>query len=132
MSVHYPIVAAIRKANEAKPVKHASEIPGMTDDEVIRTMFKNFRGGNEDALHGLQLSQGGLAIMSSFFRKYEVVFPDQQTFSSRHILYLDRQCSMPWYATNYLPITVTFFEADLAMRAKLVGDLDILLNAFTS
>jgi hypothetical protein len=39
---------------------------------------------------------------------------------------------MPWYATNYLPITITFFEADLAMRAKLVGDLDILLNAFTS
>lgn len=104
----------------------------MSDDEVIRMMFTNFRGGNEDAKHGLQLSQGGIAIMGSYFKKFEVVFPDQQTFSSRHILYLDRGCSMPWYATNYLPITITFFEADLAMRAKLVGDLDILLNAFTS
>lgn len=94
-------------------------------------MFVNFRGGNEHK-YGLQLSQGGLAIMGSYFRKYLVTFPDQQTFSSRHILYLDRTCGMPWYATNFLPIEITFFEADLAMRAKLVGDLDILLNAFTS
>lgn len=131
MSVHYAIVAAVRKANEAKPVKHASEIPGMTDEEVIRMMFVNFRGGNEHK-QGLQLSQGGLAIMGSFFKKFTVVFPDQKTFSSRHILYLDRTCSMPYYATNFLPIEITFFEADLAMRAKLVGDLDILLDAFTS
>jgi hypothetical protein len=129
VSIHYPIVAAIRKANDAKPVKHASEIPGMTDEEVIRMMFVNFRNGNEHK-HGLQLSQGGLAIMSSFFKKFVVTFPDQTTFSSRHILYLDRKCTMPWYATNFLPIEITFFEADLAMRAKLVGDLDILLTAF--
>jgi hypothetical protein len=103
----------------------------MTDDEVIRMMFVNLRGGSDDAKHGLQLSQGGLAIMSGYFKGFEVVFPDQKIFSSRHILHLDRTCKMPWYATNYLPITVTFFEADLAMRAKLVGDLDVLLNAFT-
>lgn len=103
----------------------------MTDEEVIRMMFVNYRGGNEQK-HGLQLSQGGLAIMSSFFKKFDVVFPDQQVFSSRHILYLDRMCKMPWYATNYLPITITFFEGELAMRAKLVGDLDILLDAFAS
>ena len=130
MSVHYPIIGAIRKANAEKPVKHASEIPGMTDEEVIRMMFVNFRGGNENK-QGLQLSQGGLAIMSSFFKKHVVVFPDQTIFSSRHILYLDRACRMPWHATNYLPITITFFEADLAMRAKLVGDLDTLLQAFS-
>ena len=131
MSVHNAIVAAIRKANSAKPAGCASEIPGMTDEEVIRMMFVNYRGGNEQK-HGLQLSQGGLAIMSSFFKKFDVVFPDQQVFSSRHILYLDRMCKMPWYATNYLPITITFFEGELAMRAKLVGDLDILLDAFAS
>lgn len=129
MSIHYPIVKAIRKANEAKPKACASEIPGMSDEEVVRMMFVNFRGGNENH-QGLQLSQGGLAIMSSFFRKFEVTFPDQQTFSSRHILYLDRSCQMPWHATPMLPITITFFEADLAMRAKLVGNLDILLTAF--
>jgi hypothetical protein len=131
MSIHYLIVGAIRKAYEVNPVKHVSEITNMTDDELIRMMFSNLRGGNEDSKHGLRLSQGGLAIMTSFFKKFEVVFPDQQTFSSRHVLYLDRHCSMPWHANNYLPITVTFFEADLAMRAKLVGDLDILLDAFS-
>ena len=129
MSIHYPIVAAIRKANAAKPAACASEIPGMTDEEVIRMMFVNFRNGTEHK-QGLQLSQGGIAVMGSFFRKFTVVFPDQQTFSSRHILYLDRTCTMPYYATNFLPIEITFFEADLAMRAKLVGDLDILLTAF--
>ena len=131
MSIHYPIIAAIRKANEVKPAACASEVPNMSDEELIRMMFVNFRGGNEHK-QGLQLSQGGLAIMSSFFKKFVVTFPDQKVFSSRHILYLDRACGMPWYATNFLPIEITFFEADLAMRAKLVGDLDILLNAFSS
>ena len=131
MSIHYQIVAAIRKAYNSKPIAPANLLPGMTDEEVIRMMFTNFRGGNADALHGLQLSQGGLAVMRSYFKSYDVVFPDQEAFSSRHILYLDRTCRMPWYATNYLPITITFFEPDLAMRAKLVGDLDILLNAFS-
>lgn len=129
MSVHPLIVAAIRKSHEGKPHASATNIVGMTDDEVIRMMFCNYRGGT-DKPQGLQLSQGGLAIMSSFFRSFPVVFPDQQIFSSRHILYLDRMCTMPWYTTNDLPITITFFEPDLAMRAKLVGDLDILLNAF--
>jgi len=103
----------------------------MTDHELIRMMFTNLRTG-DGTYRGLQLSQGGLAIMESFFRSYPVVFPDQQTFSSRHILYLDRMCSMPWSASAFLPITITFFEPDLAMRAKLVGDLDVLLTAFTN
>lgn len=131
MSVHYVIVAAIRKAMEDKPVAAASQLPGMSDEEIIRMMFVNFRGGNDNK-HGLQLSQGGLAIMSSYFKKFEVVFPDQQIFSSRHILYLDRMCRMPWYTTNYLPITIQLFEPDLAMKAKLVGDLDTLIQAFVS
>lgn len=130
MSIHYHIVQAIRKANEAKPTVFATDIPNLTDEELIRSMFVNFRNGNEHK-RGLQLSQGGRAIMGTFFKKFEVVFPEQTTFSSRHILYLDRTCSMPWHATNLLPITITFFEADLAMRAKLVGDLDVLLTAFS-
>lgn len=69
--------------------------------------------------------------MESFFKSWKVVFQDQQTFSSRHILYLDRMCAMPWYADPMLPVTITFFEPDLAMRAKLVGDLDVLLTAFS-
>jgi hypothetical protein len=105
--------------------------PGMTDEEIIRMMFTNIRSGTSE-IKGLQLSQGGLAVMKSFFRSYIVSFPDQPTFSSRHILYLDRMCKMPWSADAHLPVTITFFEADLAMKAKLVGNLDILLTAFTS
>jgi len=129
VSVHKLLVGAIRKSHATLPKPAATIIDGMTDDEVIRMMFSNIRNG-EGTMRGLQLTPGGLAIMNSFFKSWQIVFPDQQTFSSRHILYLDRVCSMPWYATPLLPITITFFEPDLAMRAKLVGDLDILLTAF--
>lgn len=130
MSVHHLLVAAIRKAHALTPKAAATNTVGMSDEEMIRMMFTNIRGGNND-FRGLQLSQGGLAIMSSFFKSYPVVFPDQETFSSRHILYMDRMCKMPWSADPMLPVTITFFEPDLAMRAKLVGDLDVLLTAFT-
>ena len=131
MSIHQSLVNAIRQAHTAKPAPASTNITTMTDHELIRMMFTNLRTG-DGTYRGLQLSQGGLAIMESFFRSYPVVFPDQQTFSSRHILYLDRMCSMPWSASAFLPITITFFEPDLAMRAKLVGDLDVLLTAFTN
>jgi hypothetical protein len=104
----------------------------MSDEELARMMFSNYRGRSFQDARGLLLSQGGYAIMSSFFRQYPVVFPDQLTFSSRHILYLDRTCRMPWRYDNTLPVTITFFEPDLAMRAKLVGDLDTLMTAFSS
>jgi hypothetical protein len=130
VSVHAALVNAIRKAQALTPKPAATNTMTMTDDEVIRMMFTNVRGSQQD-MRGLQLSQGGLAIMKSFFKSYPVAFPDQQVFSSRHILYLDRMCKMPWSADNTLPVTITFFEPDLAMRAKLVGDLDVLLTAFT-
>ena len=129
MSFHFHLVDAIRKAHKAKPQPAATTIDTMTDEEVIRMMFTNIRFGTAE-MRGLQLSQGGLAIMKSFFKSYEVVFPNQTIFSSRHILYMDRICTRPWYAPAYLPITITFFEPDLAMRAKLVGDLDTLITAF--
>lgn len=131
MSIHQSLVGAIRRAHGAKPHPAATTIETMTDEEVIRMMFTNLRSG-DGVWRGLQLSQGGLAIMETFFRSFPVVFPDQQTFSSRHILYLDRMCAMPWSASPMLPVTITFFEPDLAMRAKLVGDLDVLLTAFIS
>jgi len=131
VTIHQSLLGAIRSAHKAKPAPAATNIDTMTDHEVIRMMFVNLRTG-DGSYRGLQLSQGGLAIMESFFKSYPVVFPDQQTFSSRHILYLDRMCSMPWSASAMLPVTITFFEPDLAMRAKLVGDLDVLLTAFTN
>lgn len=131
MSIHQSLVGAIRRAHGAKPHPAATTIETMNDEEVIRMMFTNLRTG-DGVWRGLQLSQGGLAIMESFFKSFPVTFPDQQTFSSYHILYLDRMCAMPWSASPMLPVTITFFEPDLAMRAKLVGDLDILLTAFSS
>lgn len=132
MSIHVSLVKLIRKMNTDKPAACAVEVPNMTDEEVMRMMFTNFRGGHKDQLSGLQLSQGGLAIMKKFFKAYPIEFPNQLTFSSRHILYLDRMATMPWHATPMLPVTITFFEPDLAMKAKLVGDLDILMGAFDS
>lgn len=129
MSFHFQLVDIIREVQKANPKPAATIIDTMTDEEVIRMIFVNIRN-NDTGMRGLQLSQGGLAIMKSFFKSFEIVFPDEQILSSRHILYMDRICTLPWYASFFLPITITFFEPDLAMRAKLVGNLDVLLSAF--
>jgi hypothetical protein len=45
-----------------------------------------------------------------------------------HLLFFDRSCTMPWYLDSRVLI---LFEAQLAMRAKLVGDINQLLTAFS-
>ena len=129
MSIHYSLVAAIRRYHEKQPSAATTEITNMDDEEVIRMMFVNFRGG-DSVKKGLQLSQGGIAIMAQYFRSYPISFPYQKTFNSKHILFFDRACMMPWYVRQGDTLNVILFESDLAMRAKLVGDLDILISAF--
>jgi hypothetical protein len=131
VSLHHHLVRLIIEANQKTPSAAGAVLPGMSDDEVMRMIFDNLRTGAGNEIRGLKLSQGGLALMTTYFKAYPIVFEDQQIFSSRHILYLDRTCKMPWHADAFLPITITFFEPELAMRAKLVGDLDLLMSAFS-
>lgn len=100
----------------------------LDDYTLLRTLFKNYRGGNPGEDHGLCLSLGGLAIMASYFQSYHVPVPEGYSPTAKHLLYFDRVCSMPWYLDDFHGLVL--FEAELAMRAKLVGDIDALLTAF--
>lgn len=132
MSIHQSLVSTIRRLNSTVPSASGVGLSAMSDEEIIRLMFSNFRGGNEGLEKGLKLSAVGLDIMRTYFQSWTVVFPDTPLLTPYHVLMLDRGCAMPWYVSYYLPISVTFFEPDLAMRAKLVGDLDVFFTAFES
>jgi hypothetical protein len=129
MIQHVLITNAIRKAHKADPHPAATIIEPMDDREMCRLLFANYRGPTSGDAKGLRLTQGGLAIMSVFFKAYEVKFLDPLLITGRHLLYLDRICKMPWH----IDIDVlTLFDPDMAMKAKLAGDIDALIQCFSS
>lgn len=125
---HDILVHAIRKAHKSDPHPAATLIEAMDDEEVKRLLFANFRGSNTEA-RGLLLTQGGLAIMSVFFKAYEVNFQEPLLITGKHLLYLDRICKAPWHIDVDC---LTLFDPDLAMKAKLVGSIDALIEGFSS
>ncbi len=129
MSTHQKIVSALRKIHEEKRDPIAVIIDQHTDDEMCRILFGNYRGvmGQEK---GLALTSGGLAIMQCYFRVYEVRFDPAPLYNAKHILFLDRISRLPW--TVDIEGHLWHMDAEFAMRAKLVGDLDALMTAFTS
>lgn len=129
MITHSLIIHAIRKAHKADPHPAATIIEPMTDDEVCRLLFANYRGAATDDFRGLSLTQGGLAIMSVFFKAYEINFDEPMIITGRHRLYLDRICKMPWHIDID---TLTLFDPDLALKAKLAGDIEALIQCFSS
>lgn len=113
-----------------KPLAEFSSVEHQSDDEIIRIMFSNYRGSKELLTKGLQLSIFGLHVMQNFFRCWTIEFNNQAFVTAKHLLYLDRASTMPWYVSTYSPVSIVFFEPDLAMKAKLVGDLDALPDVF--
>ena len=132
MRIHLALIAAIRRAHIVKPLAEFTSIENQSDEEIIRAMFSNYRGFNvpDPEIKGLQLSVFGLYVMQNFFRSWTVEFQDQFFVTAKHYLYLDRATTMPWYISTYPPVSIVFFEPDLAMKAKLVGDLNLLPEAF--
>lgn len=127
MSQHLQVVQALRKAYKAKPHPVAVVIDDNDDMGLVRLLFKNFRGGNEGENRGLALTNGGLAIMQLYFRSYTINMPDDYVPQSKHLLYMDRLASMPWYLDRE---NLILFEPELAMRAKLAGDIETLIQVF--
>jgi hypothetical protein len=129
MDLHLRIITAVRLQHDKAPKPAGSIIDDYTNEELIRIIFANFRGGTYNR-RGLRLTNGGLAIMQSYFTVYKVCFNPVPVYNARHILYLDRICRMPWCIDNEGSLWT--MEAELAMRAKLVGNLDTLVSAFSS
>lgn len=129
MDLHLRIIAAIRTQHEKAPKPAGAIIDDYTDEELVRIIFANFRGGTYNS-RGLRLTNGGLAIVQSYFTIYKVQFDPVPVYNAKHILFLDRTCRMPWCIDN--EGTLWTMDPELAMRAKLVGNLDTLVGAFSS
>lgn len=134
MSVHSLIIAALRKAYKANPIAGFDVLEDDDDGFVIRHLFQNYRcsDGQES---GLNLSPAGHLVIGRYFRQWQVNLTSS-TFNSRDVLWLDRVCRMPYHIIvvdvdgGTKAITLFLMEAELAMRAKLVGNLDALKTAF--
>ena len=127
MSQHLRLVKVLRKAYQDKPHPVAVVIDDQDDMGLIRLLFKNYRGGNEGENKGLSLTEGGLAIIQLYFKSYRIPMPENYVTQSKHLLYMDRVTTMPWHLDRQF---LTLFEPDLAMMAKLAGDIDALMEVF--
>lgn len=127
MSLHQQIITSLRKIHEDQRDPVAVIIDQHTDQELCWILFGNFRGvaGNE---RGMALSPGGLAVMQCYFKVYEVRFDPLPLYSAKHVLFLDRISRLPWSIDS--DGHLWHMDAEFAMRAKLVGDLDALMTAF--
>lgn len=101
-------------------------------DDLIRLLFLN--------KNTLQLTIRGMSIVKTIFISYEITLPTDYVLTSRDIIILSRQCSMPYYIYardayrrpwqprngSYHPYII-LFERDLASLLKLCdGDIAMI------
>lgn len=106
--------------------------PDTTDEIICRLLFDNYRKINQSLSKGLKLSTFGLQLLQTSFKNWHFKMPDDYKCNPRHLLYLDRICTMPWYCNND---AIVLFEPQLALKTKLVSmtggvDLNDLIELF--
>ena len=100
------------------------KISGLTDEQIARMLFSNFRG--REAPKGLRLTNFGLQTMRGYFQSCEVKLPEGHTLSTPEILYLDHHATLPYHVTD---TRIVVFESDLGMKLKLAdGDIGTLIE----
>lgn len=127
MITHARLMEVLRAQHAANPNPLCLDLDTEDDDTLLRKYFLNFRGDNHNTSKGMRLTTFGLTTMSCFFKSNLVELPEGYRPKIQHVVFLDRKATMPWHLRdNFL----TLFEDELAMRAKLVGDLDLLMTVF--
>jgi hypothetical protein len=99
----------------------------LSDPALYRLVFKNVRNVDGN-IAGLRLTKDGLALLRKRFACWSLAMEKGFIPKPCHLLFFDRTCTMPWYLDSSV---LVLFEPQLAMRAKLVGDIDQLLTAFS-
>lgn len=118
--------------HQDKNIKKFPELhnPEISDDRLMHIYFLNFRGNIDELPKGLRLTHAGHNVMKNYFECFEIKL-DPSNFTmlcSKHILFLEKNCKMPWAYDMY---SLYIYERDFALRLKLAGDLDILINSQT-
>ncbi len=124
--VHRFLVDYIRTASAKEESSVSKLLTGKKDEDIVRRMFKNYRGRG-DAARGLRLSNFGIAIMRPYFRAYEIDLPQGSAWGPSEILYLEHRSKLPYYISDKGELIM--FDADLSIRLKLCdGDIKTLID----
>jgi hypothetical protein len=125
-SIHAAVIDLLRRALEGSTGSHAEDFQNLTEAQIIRLMFANFRGKG-DLARGLRLTRYGLNMMKANFQSYVIKRPEGKILHPREIVYLDRKATFPYYCDNSC---IVMFDTDLGFRIKLVdGDIALLMEA---
>lgn len=127
MGIHHLIIEKLKEEQQENQNPLAMELETVSTEDLIRRFFLNYRGGDPSASRGLRLTHTGVAIMRYFFTAHDIDLGEDYRAMPRHLLYLDRVCTMPWHL--YMDKLV-LFEDRLAVQLKLVGNMDDLINSF--
>lgn len=123
--VHVAILKHIREENAKESGKIASTLSSLSDEQVVRMMFSNYRGRDRQA-RGLRLTNFGLEVMKCYFKFWEIQQPQGHTVVTQELLYLDRRATLPYYFNNE---KVVVFEAELGIKLKLAdGQISTLIE----
>lgn len=117
--VHTAIVRRVRETItlEGKKKKLSSALAPLSDEQVARMMFSNFRGKGDETL-GMRLTSGGLKMMLDCFQHVIVLLPKGRKIQTGELLYLDRRAKLPYFCSDEKLIV---FETELGMKIKLYG-----------
>lgn len=130
---HRAILDILRKrtTEDANPL--GVPLAAMSDDEAMRHLFRNYRGGG-GAPRGLHLTEEGLQLMKCYFRPYEIRTPPNHCYQTgngrfpkvRHLVYLDKNAQLPYFCNAEC---VILFELGLGTKLKLAdGDIQTLIE----
>jgi hypothetical protein len=126
-SVHKRIADILREDWPKKVIRFDINPEILPDSALFRLLFQNVRT-SDGCIKGLRLTKDGLRLLRTRFQCWAIMMEKGFAPKPNHLLFFDRTCTMPWYLDSYVLI---LFEPQLAMRAKLVGDIDQLLTAFS-
>lgn len=95
-------------------------------DQVCRFFFMNYRKHGGKRI-GTRLTAIGSEILSLFFTPYEFEFEKKTATLPKYLILLSKVSNMPWYIDSS---RIIFYEAELAFRYRLSGDIETFCNAF--
>lgn len=97
------------------------------EEELCHILFRSYRTNGKDR-NGLRLTRLGFEIMKIKWQNHILPMPKTTEYLRPAILlYLDRVMAQPYYISR---LEFATFDADFAMKLKLVGDLDTLYNTW--
>lgn len=120
------LIDYIRKSASEQENAVTKLLLGKTNADVVRKMFKNYRGRGEKA-RGLRLSSFGLALMQPYFKCYEITLPEGKVLDGAELIYLEHASKLPYYIGEKNQLLM--FDAELSIRIKLCdGDIKTLID----